>query len=443
MSFDAKGQRYLVVGAGATGAAVAHFLVGAGGTVVVVDRDVATLDAADLPRGVRRASEHDVEPSTFAGIIPSPGVARTHPILQQARQASVPVMAEIELAFRALNCPVVAITGTNGKSTTTVLLGNMFREAGIATFVGGNLGTPMIEAVAADPAPSIAVVEVSSFQLEWVSTFRPSIGVFLNLTPDHLDRYSDMEEYGRAKANLFPMQQAEDFAILNRDDALVWEMRHRTRARVLSFGREEVEFGSYSEGDEIVVRGARSRPHRFDVSASPLQGAHNRENLLAATTAATVWGLPDEAIAAAIRGTRGLPHRLEHVRTVHGVDYFDDSKGTNVGAVAKSLASFPGRVILLAGGYDKGSDFSEIEELVRQRVRHVIAFGAAGPGIATQVGSLVQTSVVAGLEAGVKRAAEIADPGDTVLLSPGCASFDEFANYVDRGRRFRQWVEAL
>ncbi len=443
MSFDAKGQRYLVVGAGATGAAVARFLVGAGGTVVVVDRDTAALDTANLPRGVDRAHERDVEPSSFAGIIPSPGVARTHPILQRARQASVPVLAEIELAFRAVRCPVIAITGTNGKSTTTVLLGNMFREAGIATFVGGNLGTPMIEAVAANPEPAVAVVEVSSFQLEWVSTFRPHVAVFLNLTPDHLDRYSDMEEYGRAKANLFPMQQAEDFAVLNRDDAWVWEMRHRTRAKVLSFGREEVEFGSYADGDEIVVRGARSRPHRFDVSVSPLQGAHNRENLLAATTVATVWGLPDEAIAAAIRATRGLPHRLEPVRTVDGVAYFDDSKGTNVGAVAKSLASFPEGVILLAGGYDKGSDFSEIEDLVRQRVRHVITFGVAGPGIATQLRSVVPTSIVAGLEAGVKLAAELAHPGDTVLLSPGCASFDEFANYADRGRRFRQWVEAL
>jgi UDP-N-acetylmuramoylalanine--D-glutamate ligase len=444
MTFDAKGQRHLVIGAGATGAAVARFLAGEGGKVCVADRAEAALEKADLPPGVeRRADDGRIDLASFDVVVPSPGVPRDHPLLRGAQQRAIPILGEIELAFRNLRCPVVAITGTNGKSTTTVVLGEMFRHAGIDAFVGGNLGTPLIDACLPGAAPAVAVAEVSSFQLEWVATFRPRIAVLLNLTPDHLDRYADMEDYGKAKANLLRMQEPGDFAVLNRDDVWVWEQRQATRATVISFGREPVEFGSFLDGDEMVVRGPDARPQRYDLRAAPLQGAHNRENLLAAATAATVWGLPAAAIAAAIRETRSLPHRLECVRVVAGVAYYDDSKGTNVGAVAKSLASFPGGVILLAGGYDKGADFGSIAALLRERVSRVIAFGAAAATIASQVGPLVPTTVAGGLADAVREAAAVARAGEVVVLSPGCASFDEFSDYRDRGRRFRQWVEAL
>lgn len=444
MTFDARGQRHLVIGAGATGAAVARFLAGGGGTVCVADRSEAALARADLPPGVERCGDDgSIDLASFDVVVPSPGVARDHPLLRGAQQRAIPILGEIELAFRNLRCPVIAISGTNGKSTTTVLLGAMFRHAGVDAFVGGNLGTPLIDACLPGAAPAVAVAEVSSFQLEWVATFRPRIAVLLNLTPDHLDRYADMDDYGKAKANLLRMQEPGDFAVLNRDDAWVWEQRRETRATVISFGREPVEFGSFLDGDEIVVRGPDSRPQRYDLREAPLQGAHNRENLLAAVTAATVWGLPGAAIATAIRETRSLPHRLECVRVVAGVAWYDDSKGTNVGAVAKSLESFPGGIILLAGGYDKGADFRSISGLLRERVSRVIAFGAAAATIAAQVGPLVPTTVAGGLADAVREAAAVARAGGVVVLSPGCASFDEFSDYRDRGRRFRQWVEAL
>ena len=444
MTLDAKGQRFLVLGAGATGTAVAEFLARAGGKVCIVDRSPARLSAAELPEGVqRRPEDSGVDVGSMDVVVPSPGVARDHPLLRQAQAGAIPVLSEIELAYRVLECPIVAITGTNGKSTTTVLIGEMFRHAGVAAFVGGNLGTPLIDACRSASPFAVAVVEVSSFQLEWVSTFRPRISVLLNLTPDHLDRYADMADYGRAKANLIRMQEASDDAVLNRDDPWVWEQRHATRAAVISFGREEVEFGSYLDGDDAVVCAPNARPRRYDLKASPLQGVHNRENLMAAATVATVWGLPSEAIEAAIRATQPLPHRLERVRVVAGVAYYDDSKGTNVGAVAKSLESFPGGVVLLVGGYDKGADFREIEDLLRDRVTRVVAFGAAAATIAEQIEDVVPTEIVGGLEDAVRTAARVAPPGGAVVLSPGCASFDEFTDYGDRGRRFRAWVEAL
>lgn len=444
MTFEARGQRHLVVGAGATGTAVARFLADAGGSVRLVDRDAAALDRAELPPDVERRVDTGADDvAGFDVVVPSPGVPRDHPLLRAAQARAVPVLGEIELAARVLRCPIVAITGTNGKSTTTVLVGEMFRHAGVAAFVGGNLGTPLIEACRRGSDFAVAVAEVSSFQLEWVATFRPRIAVLLNLTPDHLDRYADMEDYGRAKANLLRMQEPSDFAVLNRDDRWVWEQRAATRATVISFGRDEVEFGSYLDGDELVVRGPAARPQRYDLAAAPLQGAHNRENILAAATAATVWGLPPAAIAAAIRETRPLPHRLACVREVAGVAFYDDSKGTNVGAVAKSLESFPGGVILLAGGYDKGADFRTIAPLLQARVRRVVAFGAAAATIAAQLDGVVPVTVAGGLEAAVGVAAAAAEPGDVVVLSPGCASFDEFSDYRDRGRRFREWVEAL
>lgn len=444
MTVDLADRRYLLLGAGATGCAVARFLVAHGAAVTLTDDTPEILDRAAVPVEVRRLGGPDpVVSGGFDVVVPSPGVPRSHPILESAQAAGIPILSEIELAFRALSCPIVAITGTNGKSTTTVLLGEMFRAAGLDVFVGGNLGTPLIDACMPGRCHAVAVVEVSSFQLEWVSTFRPRVAVLLNLTPDHLDRYADLRDYGEAKTNLLRMQEVQDFAVLNRDDTWVWEQRHRTRAMTISFGRNPVEFGSYLDGAEMVVWGVASSPVRYDLSRAPLQGAHNQENLLAAATAATVWGLPPQAIEQAISVVVGLPHRLQFVREVGRVRYFDDSKGTNVGAVAKSIASFARGVILLAGGYDKGAQFAEVADLLRERVERVIAFGAAGPTIAAQLAGIVPVQTVAGLQAAVGAAAKGAQPGDTVLLSPGCASFDEFRDYRERGERFQEWVQEL
>ncbi len=444
MTLELAGRRYLVVGAGSTGRAVARFLARRGVHVCIVDRNAAALVWDDRPEGVRVVDEAKVDDvASYDVVVPSPGVARDHVILTQARAAGVPVLSEIELASRALACPMLAITGTNGKSTTTVLLGEMFRCAGERVFVGGNLGTPLISACDDGVDYTAAVVEVSSFQLEWVSTFRPHVAVLLNLTPDHQDRYPDPEDYGRAKAALLRMQGKEDFAVLNRDDAWVWEQRQRTRATVISFGAEPVEFGGYVDDGALVVRAAGGITRRFDLAEARLRGAHNVENMLAAVTAATVWGLPEAAIRQALATTEGLPHRLQWVRRHAGVDYYDDSKGTNVGAVAKSLATFSRGVILLAGGYDKGGDFESLAPLLRERARLVIAFGKAGATVERALAGVVPVERVEHLADAVPLAAARAASGDTVLLSPGCASFDEFRDYTERGRRFRECVEAL
>ena len=445
MMLDVAGQQFLVIGAGKTGQSIAAFLSHYGARVRLVERTADALARATLPADVE-AHVGDRTEDLLRGVdvvVPSPGVARSHVLLRRAVGRGVPVLSEIELAARALACPILAVSGTNGKSTTTVLLGNMLREAGLHTFVGGNLGTPLIDACLAERPFEAAVVEVSSFQLEWVYTFQPQVALLLNLTPDHLDRYASMDEYRRAKAALLAAQQPGDVAVLNRDDPWVWEQRRKTRAAAISFGREPVEFGSFVDGNAIIYWGPEPVPRRFPLDAVRLSGAHNRENMMAAVTAAAIWGIPDAAIQRALETTDGLPHRLALVRERDGVRYYDDSKGTNVGAMEKSVASFDGGIILLAGGYDKGSDFTVLNPLLRTHVRHLVLFGAAGSRIEAQVHGSVPTSVTPDLAAAVKEAARRARAGETVLLSPGCASFDEFTDYAARGRRFRELVEAL
>jgi UDP-N-acetylmuramoylalanine--D-glutamate ligase len=445
MTVKIADQRYLVIGAGKTGQSVTAFLAGRGAQVRWVERSQAALDRLTVPAGVEvRAGDQSGDLLRDVDVvIPSPGVARSHVALQRAVARGIPVLSEIELASRVLTCPILAVTGTNGKSTTTVLLGAMLKAAGVRVFVGGNLGTPLIDACAIEDEFDAAVVEVSSFQLEWVHSFRPRVAVLLNLTPDHLDRYPSIEEYGQAKAALLGAQQPGDVAVLNRDDPWVWEQRRNTRAAVISFGRDPVEFGSFLDGDTLIYWGPEPAPRRFPLDHVQLRGAHNCENMMAATTAAAIWGAPNAAIRRALEDTPGLPHRLELVREFNGIRFFDDSKGTNVGAVEKSVGSFAGDVILLAGGHDKGGDFRVLAPLLRARVKHVVFFGAAGPQINVQLSGAAPSSIAPDLAAAVRRAATLARPGDTVLLSPGCASFDEFTDYAARGRRFREIVQSL
>jgi UDP-N-acetylmuramoylalanine--D-glutamate ligase len=436
-------QRVAVIGGGRTGQSAARFLVEQDARVTVYERAATTLSADALPLGVTVRSDDAVSHIDDAElVVTSPGIAREHPLLQRAAARGVPIWSEIELAGRFLSCPLLGITGTNGKSTTTVLLGAMLVAAGQRTFVGGNLGTPLIDAVRDGEHLDAVVVEISSFQLEWIETFRARVSVLLNLTPDHLDRYRNVAEYGAAKARLLQTQAEGDYAILNRDDPWVWEQRHHTAAAVISFGREAVEFGTFVEGDDVVVWGPGGL-ERYALRDSPLRGEHNRENIQAAVTAATVWGVPSDAIRRALRETRALPHRLEHVAERNGVHYYDDSKGTNVGAVEKSLRSFARGIVLLLGGYDKGGDFRTLLPLMRERAAAVICFGAAGAQIAAQLGTAVRVEVVADLAAAVARASRLAEPGQVVLLSPGCASFDEFRDYHERGQRFRALLEVM
>jgi UDP-N-acetylmuramoylalanine--D-glutamate ligase len=441
-AFD--GMRVLVIGAARTGRAAAQMLAGRGARVRVLERDPAAARDPRWPASVhlQRGDDRAASIDAVDLVVPSPGVPHDHPVLQAAGAHGIPIWSEIELASRLLSCPILAVTGTNGKSTTTVLLGAMLQAAGRRVFVGGNLGTPLSEAVASGDVWDAAVVEVSSFQLEWVATFRPAVAVLLNLTPDHQDRYPDPAAYGAAKAQLLAYQEPEDVAVLNRDDAWVWEQRRRTRATVLSFGRDAVEFGTFIDRDDVVVWTA-GQPQRYALGEAQLRGAHNRENLLAAITAATASHVPPDAIRAAIRSTAGLPHRLERVREKNGVGWFDDSKATNVGAVEKSIESFDAAIVLLLGGYDKGGDFAALRPSLAARVAQVICFGAAGASIAAQIGDAAPVRIVPDLAAAVASAAALARSPQVVVLAPGCASFDEFRDYHERGLRFRALVEAL
>ena len=373
-------------------------------------------------------------------VIPSPGVPRESALLRKASLLQRPILSEIELAYRFFQAPLIAITGTNGKSTTTTLIGEILTAAKKKVFVGGNLGVPFISAVS--KPWEWGVLEISSFQLEWVERFRPRIAVLLNLTDDHLDRYASFAEYGATKERILAAQTIEDTAILNRDDARVWEMRRRVKARIISFGLAEVAEGVFVSGDEIIWRDAGIE-ERFSLKGAKIHGLHNLENMMAAVAAAKCVGVPREAIQAVLTSFPGLEHRLEFVRKIDGVRYYNDSKGTNVGAVVKSLASFTEPVVLLAGGVDKGGSYAPLADEVKKKVRRLVLFGAAKEIIAEALGAFAETVLVEDLAAAVQEARRHARPGDVVLLSPACSSFDQFKNYAERGKTFKALVQNL
>jgi UDP-N-acetylmuramoylalanine--D-glutamate ligase len=435
-------RRALVVGYRRTGQAVAATLAARGVRVRVADP--RAVDAPAAPAGVELRLGED-GPGLLAGIdlvVPSPGVPRDAPLLAAAVRRGIPVRSEIEIAAALLACPIVAITGTNGKSTTTSLVGLALERAGRRTFTGGNLGTPLIAAV--DAAPEIAVAEVSSFQLEWVERFRPHVGGLLNVTPDHLDRHGTLAEYRDTKARLFAVQGADDFAVVNRDDAEAWRAVAGVRARIVSFGAEPVPCGAFAGEGFAALRLPDAPEERYALGRTRLVGRQNVENILAAITLARLAGADAAAVQAAIDDAEPLPHRLARVAERGGVAWFDDSKATNVGAAARSVESFAGPVILLAGGVDKGGGYDALAAAARGKVRIALVFGAARDAIA---GALRDAGVaverVRSLDEAVARAAGVAVPGDTVLLAPACASFDMFTDYAARGRAFRAAVEAL
>jgi len=441
-----SGKKVLVIGLARTGRECARFLVAQRASVTVTDLRgaaelLAEIDALGaLPIDYQLGGERVEWLDGVECVIPSPGVPRDNPLLREAQVRQIPIISEIELAYRFFRAPLVAITGTNGKSTTTSLVGAMLKEDGRKTFLGGNLGAPFIGAVT--ERWDWGVVEISSFQLEWVKRFRPQIAVHLNVTEDHLDRYASFADYCAAKERIFAAQTPEDIAILNRDDPLVWRLSGRLKAQVVSFGFDEVGSGVFVRGDEIVWRDDAGA-ERFSLQKAKIQGMHNVENLMAAIAAAKSAGVSRRAIEHALEQFPGLEHRLEFVREKGGVRYYNDSKGTNVGAVVKSLASFSAPIILLAGGVDKGGDYGPLAPGVKEKVRRLVLFGAAKQVIAAALGRLTETVMVEDLRAAVRDAAAHARAGDVVLLSPACSSFDQFKNYAERGRWFKQLVQEL
>lgn len=446
---ELKGKKVLVVGLGRSGMASAIFLRSLGAQVTVSEVRSMEALAKELPAlldaGVMvEAGGHGL--LTFRRqdwIVVSPGVPLNTPELAQARSFGRPVIGELELAFRFLRGNILAITGSNGKTTTTALCGEIFRSGGLPTLVGGNIGLPVISLVPESSDNGWSVLEVSSFQLETIVDFRPKIAVILNITPDHLDRHGNMENYVAAKERIFRNQTPEDFLVLNAENAEAQSAGTRTVSQVFWFSaRRAVRRGAFVYQNTVVWRQDEQSALEpiLPVAEIPLKGEHNVENVLAAVSAAKLANIPAEAVRQAIANFRAVEHRLEFVTRIGGVDFYNDSKATNVDATMKAISAFPGGIHLILGGKDKDSDYTLLNPLLKERVRAVYTIGAAAGKIEQQIAGATQVVPCETLERAVDQAAARAQSGETVLLAPACASFDQFENYEHRGRCFKQFV---
>ena len=446
---ELAGKQVLVVGLARTGVATALFCAARGARVTATEErpesQIAETAAKLRAAGVTlELGGHGAE--TFVQqdlIVPSPGVSPAMPALAAARAIGIPVWSEIELAWRFLRGRLICITGSNGKTTTTSLAGHILETAGLPVQVAGNIGTPLISRVDVSSDAGFTVVEASSFQLESISAFRPDVAVLLNLTQDHLDRHGSFEAYGRMKMRMFENQTEEDAAILNADSAAAAQYAP-SRPQVFWFSRQKrVASGCFLRDDEIVFRRDGSETvllRRRDIG---LRGEHNVENVLAAAAAAKLVGVEPGAIAEGVRSFAGVEHRIEFVATISGVDYFNDSKATNVDATLKALDAFPGNVLVILGGKDKGCDYTILRDALRRHARMVLLIGSAADKIEAELGGVVPAERAGTMARAVEIAAARAQPGDTVLLAPACASFDQFESYEHRGRAFKQLVRDL
>jgi UDP-N-acetylmuramoylalanine--D-glutamate ligase len=449
---DYSGKTVLVAGAGRSGIAAARFLLTRGARVILTDtksedqllpaiaslRDVAGhTGELVLELGGHRAGSF----RECAFVVVSPGIPLTIPEFEISRNAGIPILAEVELASRHLNGKILAITGSNGKTTTTTLLAELLRGAGLKGHAAGNIGTPLIN-FAADSSPDdVYSVELSSFQLEGIYKLRPFVAAILNLTPDHLDRYSTFDDYIEAKQRIFINQTETDFAVLNADDARTASIATAVCSKPVFFSRKKLsDYGAFLRNDCVIYRNGYLEKTLFPVSDILLKGAHNLENVLAACAMAILAGAPPESLKQVIRNFRGVEHRIEFVAEINGVQYYNDSKATNVDATIKSLEAFPSNILLIAGGRDKGGDFTVLKTLARQRVKQLVLIGEAAGKIKQALAEVVEVSEAGSMEEAVSTCRLLARPGDIVLLAPSCASFDMFENYEHRGRVFKNAV---
>jgi UDP-N-acetylmuramoylalanine--D-glutamate ligase len=482
-----RGKKILIFGLGRSGVGAANLLSDSGADVTVTDRK----PEGELKEYVQQLSPPvklclGGYPERMNGtdlVVVSPGVPLEIGPLAKAREKGLKIIGELELAYEmtrgghspdACTIPFLAVTGSNGKSTTTMLLDMMLGKGGFRTLLGGNIGRALTEEIRQDAkrkaetpgsegrstagpkdsSPDFAVVEVSSFQLESISEFKPAGAAILNITPDHLDRYHSMDEYREAKAAIFRNQDEKDYLVLNADDAEVRRIEHETlqmksrKPRVFFFSRREEVKGIYLKGGRLFYHfpGLEAGDRTSELIRADeirIKGVHNLENAMAASAMALLAGCPPDAVAAALREFPGLEHRLEFVREIEGVRYINDSKGTNVGAVMKSIEGFREPVILIAGGRDKAGEFGQLRGLVRERVKTLILIGEAAEKMKSALGDLTETVIASDLRDAVKRARELSRKGDVVLLSPACASFDMFRDFEDRGRQFKDLVRGL
>jgi UDP-N-acetylmuramoylalanine--D-glutamate ligase len=455
-------KNILVVGLGKSGMAAARFAINRGGIVTITDIAEEDALAGYLPEvnkiDVRtELGGHNTKTFESADlIIVSPGVPHTILPIIRAKEKGIPVLGEIEFASRYIREPILAITGTNGKTTTTELLGHMMKNSGFNVFVGGNIGNPLIDYAGEEEKADIVVAEISSFQLDTIDTFRPRVSVLLNISADHLDRYPDFESYVRSKGRIFKNQADGDTAVVNGSDRSISLISRTLGARVLPFyhqgnfqtnSREYavISSGNGQHGPMIRIFTGEDKEDDLDLSQINLLGRHNMENIAAAALAALAAGGTLKGIQSALNDFKGLSHRLEFVRTINGVQFYDDSKGTNIDAVARALEVFHQPVILVMGGRDKGGDFKQLRELVKQHTKKLIVIGEAGDVIKSALKDSCQEGAqhASTMEDAVSLAYRAASSGDVVLLSPGCSSFDMFRSYAERGEVFCKAVANL
>jgi UDP-N-acetylmuramoylalanine--D-glutamate ligase len=455
-------KNILVVGLGVSGVSAARFAKNKGGIVTVTDQAKEDALAAYLPEirdmGIKtELGRHQIE--TFEKsdmIIVSPGVPHTILPIEMAREKGIPILGEIELACRYIREPIVAVSGTNGKTTTTRLLGRMLENSGFEVFVGGNIGNPLINYAAGGKRADIIVAEVSSFQLDTIDTFRPRVSVLLNISEDHLDRYSNFESYVSSKGRIFKNQTETDTAVINGSDPYILSVSQTIRARVLPFYQQGHVDGKHKEYALIKRRDGQHTPGieiftkenpegYLDLSKVHLLGRHNMENAAAAALATLAAGGNLVSVQSVLNDFKGLPHRLEFVKIINGVQFYDDSKGTNIDAVARALEVFDAPVILIMGGRDKGGDYRRLRELVRRHAKKLIVMGEAGNAIQSALEDAFPEGAQSAseMEDAVHSAFHSAAPGDVVLLSPGCSSFDMYENYAQRGDAFCRAVNNL
>jgi UDP-N-acetylmuramoylalanine--D-glutamate ligase len=449
---DLKGKKVLVVGLGKSGLAAALFLRRRGAQVTVSDVRSAEALAKEIPALIEEGIMVETGGHgllTFRRqdlIVVSPGVPVNTPELAQAQSFGLPVIGELELAGRFLKGKILAVTGSNGKTTTTTLLGEILTASGLPTLVGGNIGLPVVSLIDSSTDESWSVLEVSSFQLETTRQFHPTIAVILNITPDHLDRHGSMDNYCAIKERIFAQQTAGDSLVLNADNTPCEAAASRSKAKVYWFSIEHpVPQGAWLESGYVVYRPAKNAPTEkvMLLSGIPLKGEHNVENVLAAVCAARQAGVSADVIRSAVEKFQAVEHRLEFVATRKGVEFYNDSKATNVDATAKAVAAFSGGIHLILGGKDKGSPYTVLAPLLRARVSAVYTIGAAAAKINSELRGVVPIHSCETLDRAVAAAAAAAHPGEVVVLAPACSSYDQFENYEQRGSVFKQLVKEL
>jgi len=440
-----EGKKVLVVGFGRTGEALANFLLKRRATVKISEKK----RNGELSQNIQLWKEKEVEIETGGHnlesfleadlIVLSPGVPLL-PELDAAREKGIRIISEIELAYRFLKGKIVGISGTNGKSTTATLTHKILEDAGLHAFLGGNIGNPLINFADKNSEDHIYVTEISSFQLQHIEEFNAQVSVLLNISPDHLDWHASFTDYYQAKKRLIASQKKEAKTILNRDDPLVWALKKEIEGNVFAFSRKKkITRGSFIQNDEVILSDRR-KEELMKVSEIPLFGIHNQENIMASALVGHIFEIPSQQIRESIKAFKGLEHRLEKVLTLQGIDFYNDSKATNVDASLKSLESFNKKIILILGGRDKGGQFSKLRKVIKEKVKKIILIGEAKEKIRSALNGTVPFNYSSSLREAVFTGYSEAKAGEVVLLAPACTSFDMFQNFEERGQVFKQEV---